>query len=83
MSTQIPTLKQILEGYAQFNEWERSEQRAQLRQLSVDESLRQFFQLCNLVRPLQPDSRAEERFIEQSHASWIALRRRLQHRSMM
>jgi hypothetical protein len=72
----IPTLKEILEGYKRFNIWELEEQKRELPELSVEESLTQFFELCNLARALTPN--IEQIFLEQDEALWIALRKKLQ-----
>ena len=45
-----PTLREMLEGYAVFNAWEAQEQAETLAQMSREESLRQYFELCNLGR---------------------------------
>ena len=73
---EIPTLREVLEGYRQFNTWELEEQARVLPRLSVEESLTQFFQLCDLTRTLAPD--AERVFFEQDTAYWIAQGKRLQ-----
>jgi len=73
---EIPTLRQVLEGYKRFNEWELEEMNRTLPRLTVEESLTQFFELCELGRTLAPDS--ERIFLEQDEAHWIALRRKLQ-----
>jgi hypothetical protein len=71
-----PTLQEILAGYKRFNAWESAEQAKQLSQLSVAESLAQFFQLCALARTLAPD--AGHIFLEQDKAHWIALQQKRQ-----
>ena len=70
------TLWEILEGYERFNAWELEEQKRELPRLTVEESLTQFFELCDLARTLAPD--AERIFLEQDKAHWIALREKLQ-----
>ena len=72
----IPTLQEILEGYKRFNTWEFEEQKRKLPELDVEESLTQFFELCNLARALVPNT--EQIFLEQDKAHWIALRKKLQ-----
>lgn len=72
----IPTLLDVLEGYERFNAWELEEQRRELPSLTVERSLTQFFELCDLARTLAPDM--EEVFLEQNKAHWIALREKLQ-----
>ena len=73
---EIPTLRQVLDGYKRFNEWELEEMDRTLPRLTVEESLTQFFELCELGRALAPDS--ERIFFEQDEADWVALRRKLQ-----
>ena len=71
-----PTLRQVLEGYRRFNAWEIEEQRKTLPRLSVEESLTQFFELCDLAHDLAPD--VEQIFFAQDQAHWIALRAKMQ-----
>jgi len=71
-----PALREILEGYERFNAWELEEQKRDLPRLTVEGSLMQFFELCDLARTLAPDT--EEVFLKQDKAHWIALRERLQ-----
>jgi hypothetical protein len=71
-----PTLREVLEGYRRFNAWELKEQKRELSQLSVEESVTQFFELCDLARALAPD--AEQIFFEQDKAHWMTLRKKLQ-----
>ena len=73
---EIPTLREVLEGYRQFNAWELAEQERVLSRLSVEEGLTQFVELCALARTLAPD--AERVFFEQDTACWIARCKRLQ-----
>ena len=49
------TLREVLEGYRRFNAWELEEQKSALQELSVEESVRQYFELCDLARALAPD----------------------------
>ena len=72
----IPTLREIMEGYKRFNAWELEEQKRELPRLTVEESLTQFFELCDVARTLAPDT--ERIFLEQDKAHWVALRKRLQ-----
>lgn len=72
----MPTLREILEGYKRFNAWELEEQKRELPWLTVEESLMQFFELCDLARTLAPN--AERIFLEQDEAYWIALHQKLQ-----
>jgi len=71
-----PTLPEIMEGYRRFNAWEHREQKRELAQLTVEESLTQFFQLCDLARTLAPDT--DGVFFEQDKAHWTTVRKRLQ-----
>ena len=50
------TLREVLEGYRRFNAWEREEQKNALPGLSVEESLRRYFELCDLAHALAPDA---------------------------
>jgi hypothetical protein len=50
-----PTLREILEGYKRFNAWELQEEKKELPQLTIEESLTQFFELCDLMHALAPD----------------------------
>jgi hypothetical protein len=72
----IPTLQEILEGYKRFNTWEFEEQKRELPELSVEESLTQYFELCDFARALTPYT--EQIFLEQDVALWIALRKKYQ-----
>ncbi len=76
-----PMLREILEGYRRFNAWELEEWKRELPRLTVEESLAQFFELCDLTRTLAPD--AERIFLEQDEAHWITLRERLQRAAKM
>ncbi|MEA3396163.1 MAG: hypothetical protein U9R05_01715 [Chloroflexota bacterium] len=72
----MPTLRECLEGYKRFNAWELKEQKRELPWLTVEESLLQFFELCDLARTLAPN--AERVFLEQDKAHWIALHQKFQ-----
>ncbi len=72
----IPTLRESLEGYKRFNAWELEEQKRKLPCLTIEKSLLQFFELCDLARTLAPN--AERVFLEQDKAHWIARRQKLQ-----
>jgi hypothetical protein len=67
------TLREVLEGYRRFNAWELEEQKSALQKLSVEESMRQYFELCDLARALAPD--AAHVFLKQNGAHWTARRR--------
>lgn len=71
-----PTLREMLEGYAIFNAWEAQEQTQTLSQLSVEESLRQYFELCSLASGLSDDD--DPIFLEQNAKHWSQLRQRLE-----
>jgi hypothetical protein len=73
---EAPTLQETLEGYKRFNAWELEEQKRDLPRLSIEESLTQFLELCDLVRALAPN--ASQLFLEQDEAHWIALRKKRQ-----
>ena len=70
------TLQEVLEGYKRFNVWELEEQKSALRRLSVEESLRRYFELCDLAHALAPD--AAQVFLKQNEAHWTVRRKKLQ-----
>jgi hypothetical protein len=70
-----PTLREMLEGYAVFNAWEAQEQAQTLSQLSAKESLRQYFELCNLASGLSDADNPV--FLEQNAKHWSQLHKRL------
>ena len=47
-------LRERLQGWAEFNEWEREYKRRHLRQLSLEERWRQFEEVCAFARQLAP-----------------------------
>lgn len=71
-----PTLREMLEGYAVFNAWEAQEQAQTLSQLSTQESLRQYFELCNLASELSDADNPV--FLEQNAKHWSQLHKRLE-----
>lgn len=71
----LPTLREMLAGYAVFNAWEAQEQALTLSQLSATESLRQYFELCSLAAGLSDDS--DSVFLEQNAKHWSQLHKRL------
>jgi len=71
-----PTLREMLEGYAIFNAWEAQEQAQTLSQMSTEESLRQYFELCNLASGLSDGD--DPVFLEQNAKHWSQLHRRLE-----
>jgi hypothetical protein len=70
-----PTARQLLQGYARFNAWEREEEKRELPRLTMEEGLAQFFELCEMARALAPN--AAQEFLAQDTAHWIALRKKL------
>lgn len=70
------TLHEALEGYKRFNTWELEEQKSALRRLSVEESLRRYFELCDLAHALAPD--AAQVFLKQNEAHGTVRRKKLQ-----
>jgi len=70
------TVRELLTGYQHFNRWESTEQLRELANLSITDSLTQFFELYNLAEDLAPG--AEQIFIEQNKAHWATLRAKLQ-----
>lgn len=71
-----PNARDLLEGYRRFNEWELEELNTYLPKMTIEDSLTQFFESCELARTLAPNS--ERTFLEENEAHWIAQRRRLQ-----
>ena len=80
--TPIPTVTQIINGLDRFNAWERDERREVLGQLTVEASLRQFFELCDLVREWRPEPHVARVFTAHKHAGWSELQRRLRPNSL-
>jgi len=72
----LPTLREMLAGYAQFNAWEEENQAETLPQLSMEESLRQYFELSSMAAALSADG--DQVFFEQNAQHWSALRQRLE-----
>lgn len=70
------TLRKMLEGYALFNAWEAQERAQVLSQISVEESLRQYFALCDLAFGLSDKDNPV--FLEQNAKHWAQLRERLE-----
>ncbi len=69
-------LNQILAGYQQFNNWEIAEQQQILPQLTIEASLRQYFELCALVNSCAPNAKQE--FLPHQKQHWIAMRYKYQ-----
>lgn len=74
VNVELPTLRELLEGYRVFNEWEEHEEARVLPFLSVKESLRQYFELRRLARALAGDN--DQVFLEQNATHWIELHER-------
>jgi len=72
---EIPTLRDVLEGYKLFNAWEFKEQRGDLQTLSVAKSLTQYCDPCKLAHALAPN--AEQIFPTQDTMHWETLRKKL------
>lgn len=70
-----PTLKELLEGYRTFNEWEREEQRRTLPNLSVEEAIRQYFELAAFAKGAAVAD--ADFFLERSGAQWALLYEKL------
>ena len=67
-------VQERLGGWAEFNEWELQEDREKLSHLTVEQSVRQFVDLCRLARCLAPD--ASEVFREKNIAHRVDMRAR-------
>ncbi len=50
-------LREKIEGYRIYNEWEEEEERRTLPRMTIQDSLRQFLELQRLMRQLAPDAR--------------------------
>ncbi len=72
---EIPTLREVLEGYKAFNRWEFEVQHRDLQSLSVAKSLTQYCDLCELAHALAPN--AEQIFLAQDTKHWETLREKL------
>src|SRR5262245_30675912 len=68
-----PTLPEILRGYGEFNEWEEAERQNRLPDLSVEEALRQFVELCDLVCHWKPENAMQLQLLEEERSGWIEL----------
>jgi hypothetical protein len=67
-------IRERLRGYAVFNAWEVGEALESLPSLTVEESVRQYLDLCRLARALAPD--APLVFLEQDIADRVEARAR-------
>jgi hypothetical protein len=65
-----PNLRELMAGYGRFNAWEAQEAAARLPQLSIEDGLAQFFQLCTLIHQLSPNTNI---FASQDKDHWIQL----------
>ena len=72
----MPTLREIVAGYELANARERDEERQRLPRLSVEESVRQYVELLEMVRKIAPD--AESCFLAERLAHYEALHRRME-----
>jgi hypothetical protein len=72
ISESNPSLQKVLQGYKRFNAWELEEQAIRLPELSVTESINQFFQLCALSQLLAKN--AALTFFKQDEQDWIILK---------
>lgn len=68
-----PTLQEVLIGYQHFNRWQEEEDLQNLPRMSIEESLDQFLELCNLVRPWRPEPSLDLPGLEEERAMWIEL----------
>lgn len=67
-------VRERLRGFVEFNKWELEEERKSLPRLTVEESVRQFLELCSFARSVAPD--AARVFAEQNIAHRVELRAR-------
>ena len=72
----MPTLREILAGYAEASAWEREEERQRLPRLSVENSIRQYLDMCDWVQEIAPGT--EAMFLEEKLAHYAALHDRLE-----
>jgi len=72
----MPTLREILAGYEEANAWEREEERQRLPRLSVEDSIRQYLDMCDWVQEIAPGT--EALFLEEKLAHYVALHDRLE-----
>jgi len=68
-----PTLREILNGYRRFNQWEELEEQRRLPRLSVEEGLSQFMELCDFVRAWQPGPEMELQLLAEERSGWVEL----------
>lgn len=72
----VPTLREMLAGYALYNVWEKQEQAATLPHLSIEESLRRYFELCAVTTEMAGED--DDVFLEQNERHWTILQQRLE-----
>jgi len=72
----MPNLQDLIAGYNVLNAWELEEKRDRLPQLTVEESLRQYLEMCGLVQHVSPE--AEAIFLPRRMARYEALYRKLE-----
>ncbi|MGH9837271.1 MAG: hypothetical protein ACREEM_00630 [Blastocatellia bacterium] len=68
-----PTLQEVLRGYQYFNQWQEEEELQTLPRVTIEESLDQFFELCDWVRPWRPEPKLDLPWLEEERAMWIEL----------
>ena len=71
----MPTLREIIAGYQEANTWELEEEKEQLPTLTVEASIRHYFELHDFARQVSPE--AEEVFLEERLAHYEELHRKL------
>jgi hypothetical protein len=72
----MPDLRDLIAGYNALNAWELEERRRRLPQLTVEESIRQYLEMCDLVRHVSPE--AEAIFLPRRIAHYEALHKKLE-----
>lgn len=72
MKGRAVTLKDIVAGYRLVNEWQSEQDKQRLPLLTVQDSLRQYFELSQLAHQLAPD--LAQVFQEERIAYWIEWR---------
>jgi hypothetical protein len=71
----MPSVREIVAGYEAVNAWEQEEKRRQLPTLTIEESIRHYLDMWDLVRSISPE--AEDLFLEQRLAHYRTLHRRM------
>ena len=67
-------VRKKLRGHRIYNEWEQLEERRLLPRVTIQESVRQYLELRNLMRRLAPD--AQQFFFEDNLAHHVRVRSR-------